>query len=205
MIVVKSAFLQKRPRNHGCTDLVRVNPIPCNVGRMTVLEVIIKNSLQIDKTAAIFFGQPHEPQRRAVHQSCRCRNHLTRWSHPQRPLRPLQRRKIRLRSLRIHGSDHQRVSVPLYHRPRKESRKPVRTARQSARLSERLQSESSGPPEKRRRCRHSSDIFYARIRKMRKSGYAAETPHNSSRADLQCDGIVRFTGGCGIKEQKIYQ
>lgn len=114
-------------------------------------------------------------------------------------------RKIRLRSLRIHGSDHQRVSVPLYHRPRKESRKPVRTARQSARLSERLQSESSGPPEKRRRCRHSSDIFYARIRKMRKSGYAAETPHNSSRADLQCDGIVRFTGGCGIKEQKIYQ
>ena len=25
------------------------------------------------------------------------------------------------------------------------------------------------------------------------------------RADLQCDGIVRFTGGCGIKEQKIYQ
>ena len=93
----------------------------------------------------------------------------------------------------------------LYHRPRKESRKPVRTARQSARLSERLQSESSGPPEKRRRCRHSSDIFYARIRKMRKSGYAAETPHNSSRADLQCDGIVRFTGGCGIKEQKIYQ
>ena len=35
--------------------------------------------------------------------------------------------------------------------------------------------------------------------------YAAETPHNSSRADLQCDGIVRFTGGCGIKEQKIYQ
>lgn len=57
VIVVKSAFLQKRPRNHGCTDLVRVNPIPCNVGRMTVLEVIIKNSLQIDKTAAIFFGQ----------------------------------------------------------------------------------------------------------------------------------------------------
>lgn len=47
--------------------------------------------------------------------------------------------------------------------------------------------------------------FMLRIRKMRKSGYAAETPHNSSRADLQCDGIVRFTGGCGIKEQKIYQ
>ena len=57
MIVVKSTFFQKCPRDHGCPDLIWMDSVPGNVGRMAVLGVIIKNSLQIDETAAIFFSQ----------------------------------------------------------------------------------------------------------------------------------------------------
>ena len=57
VIVVKSAFFQERPRDHRCPDLIRMDSVPGDVRRMAVLEIIIKNSLQIDKTAAIFFGQ----------------------------------------------------------------------------------------------------------------------------------------------------
>ena len=57
MVIIKSAFFQKCPRDHRCTNLVRVDSVPGDVGGMAVLEVIVKNGLQVDEAAAVFFSQ----------------------------------------------------------------------------------------------------------------------------------------------------
>lgn len=76
MIVVKSTFFQKCPRDHGCSDLIWVDSVPGNVRRMAVLEVIIKNSLQINETAVIFLSQLAADRAVGVHA----------FSHPVLPI-----------------------------------------------------------------------------------------------------------------------
>ena len=60
MVIIKSAFFQKCPRDHRCTNLVRVDSVPGDVGGMAVLEVIVKNGLQVDEAAAVFFRPSHD-------------------------------------------------------------------------------------------------------------------------------------------------
>ena len=56
-MIIKSTFFQKCPSDYRRTDLVRMDSVPGDVGRMAVLEIIIEYGLQVDEAAAVFFSQ----------------------------------------------------------------------------------------------------------------------------------------------------